>query len=120
MRTARDSRQRAEQGAATVLVLAMAGVLCFVAVALAAVAGTVRAQRSAQGAADLAALGAAGALADGEDACPVAASVAGANGGVLASCLVSGREVRVEVRVPGPRWAGRRVSLRAEARAGPA
>jgi secretion/DNA translocation related TadE-like protein len=109
-----------ETGAATVLVLAMAGLLCFVAVALAGVTGIVHAQRSAQAAADLAALAAAGALADGEDACASAASVATANGAVLASCDVRHRDAWVSVTVPAPQWAGRRVEVTAEARAGAA
>lgn len=111
---------RGEQGTATVLVLAMAGLLCFVAVGLAAVAGAVRAQRSAQSAADLTAVAAAAALADGADGCGDAPAVASANGATLASCAVEGREVRVTVQVPGPPWPGRRVTVTAQARAGPA
>ncbi len=84
---------RGDRGGATVLVLAMAGLLCFVAAALAAVAGVVHAQRVAQSAADLAA---------------------------LASCAVQGRQVRLLVEVPGPRLVDRRVVVTAEARAGPA
>lgn len=113
-------RTRGDRGAATVLVLAMAGVLCFVAVALAGVAGVVRAHRSAQAAADLAALAAAAALVDGEDGCGDATAVAEANDAVLTWCAVQGPEVRVAVRVAGPRWPGRRITATAEARAGPA
>lgn len=113
-------RVRDEGGAATVLVLAMAGLLCFVAVALAAVGGLVRAQRTAQSAADLAALAAATLEAAGDDGCAQAAVVAGANGAVLVSCSVRGLEARVVVEVAGPRWVGRRATLMGEARAGPA
>ena len=98
----------------------MAGLLCFVAVALAGVAGLVRSQRSAQSAADLTALAAAGALAVGDDACDSAATVAEANGAALTSCAVRGRRARVVVEVRGPPWPGRRVVVAAEARAGPA
>ena len=115
-----DASGRDEAGAATVLVLAMAGLLCFVAVALASVAGMVRAQRSAQSAADLAALAAAGALADGQDGCAAAGSVATANGAALAACDVRGRDAKVTVVVRSPRWAGRQADVTAEARAGPA
>ena len=102
------------------LVLAMAGVLCFVAVALGVVAGAVRAQRSAQSAADLSAVAAAAALGHGRDGCASARTVAIANGATLAVCTVRGDEVRVAVHVSGPRWPGRRMVLTAEARAGPA
>ena len=111
---------RDERGAATVLMLAMAGLLCFVALAMAGVGGLVRAQRSAQSAADLAALAVAGSEARGEDGCARAAMVAEANGAALRSCSVGGREAWVVVEVAGPRWAGRRAVLTADARAGPA
>lgn len=108
-----------ERGAATVLVVAMAGVLCFVMIGLAAASGLVVAQRRAQAAADLAALAAAGALADGGDACASAASTATSNGAALLGCDVAGREATVVVVVPGPQWPGREVRVTAEARAGP-
>jgi secretion/DNA translocation related TadE-like protein len=110
-----------EQGAATVLVVAMAAMLMFVAVGLAAVGGLVTAVRKAQAAADLAALG--GATAPGE-ACAEAAYVAGANAASLDACRVEGgvkgAVVSVVVSVPGPDvpWA-RRARVTAEARAGP-
>ena len=111
---------RGEEGAATVLVLAMVGVLTFVTVGLAAGAGLVRAQREAQSAADLAALAAASAHLKGDDGCAAAASVAAANGARLAACDPGADDVRISVEVAGPRWVGRRVAVRAEARAGPA
>ena len=111
---------RGERGAATVLVLAMAGLLCFVALAVAGVGGLVRAHRSAQAAADLAALAAAVSASDGGDACEHAAVVAEANGAGLVSCSVRGLQARVVVEVAGPRWVGRRAILTGEARAGPA
>lgn len=108
---------RSERGAATVLVAAMAGVLMFVTVALAAVGGLVTAQRRAQSAADLTALAAAAALDAG--ACAEALRTATANGAVLDGCEVTGPEVRVVVSVNGPTMPGRDARISAEARAGP-
>ena len=109
-----------ERGAATVLVLALAGVLVLVGAALSVVGALVVDHRTAQSAADLAALAAARTLADGGDACAAAARVADANGAGLVACVVSGREVRTRTRVRGPRWLGQHGDLEAEARAGPA
>lgn len=111
---------RDERGAATLLVVAATGLLLFVGLALSAVAGVVVAHRRAQAAADLAALAAATALKEGQPGCATAAEVAGANGGSLVSCALDGREATVEVRVHGPRVAGRAVDPVATARAGPA
>ena len=110
-------RGRVDDGGATVLVVAMAGVLMFVMVGLAAVGGLVTAQRRAQAAADLAALAAAGAL--DADACAEGLRVARANAAVLDDCELVGSEVRVVVSVPGPTMPGRQVRVSAEARAGP-
>ena len=111
----RPPRPRAEAGGATILVVAMAGVLAFVTVGLAAAGGLVTAQRRAQAAADLAALGAASDL---DRACAAAARIAAANAAVLDACRVDGDEVRVVVSVGGPE-AWREVRVSAEARAGP-
>jgi secretion/DNA translocation related TadE-like protein len=111
-----------ERGAATVLVVAMAGVLMFVMVGLAAVGGLVTAQRRAQAAADLAALAGASALASvrgSADACAAAARVAGSNAAALDACSPDGRTVRVAVSVDGPDVPWREVRVSAEARAGP-
>jgi secretion/DNA translocation related TadE-like protein len=108
-----------ERGAASVLTLALAGVLVLVGAALSVVAALVVDHRAAQSAADLAALAAAQRVADGGDPCAAAAGVAAANGAVLTSCAVQGREVRLRVLVEGPRWLGQRGDLEAEARAGP-
>ena len=113
---------RGEGGGATVLVVAMAGVLMFVMAGLAAVGGLVTAQRRAQAAADLAALAAASALAalgGPTDACAAADRVAGANAAVLDACTPEGRAVRVTVSVPGPDVPWKEVRVSAEARAGP-
>jgi secretion/DNA translocation related TadE-like protein len=113
-------RQDGERGAASVLVLALAGMLVLLGAALSVVGAMVVDHRTAQSAADLAALAAAQTLADGGDACGAAARVAIANGAEPTACSVTGREVRVGVLVRGPRWLGQRGDLEAEARAGPA
>lgn len=111
--------RRDDSGAATVLVLAMAGVLMFVLVGLSAVSGLVTAQRRAQAAADLAALAGASAAARGVDGCVAAGRVSAANGATLEACSAVFRELRVQVAVAGPQWSGRETRVWAEARAGP-
>lgn len=110
-------RGRGERGAATVLVVAMAGVLMFVMTGLAAAGGLVTAQRRAQAAADLTALAGAAHL---DDACARARVVAVANTATLDTCLVDGDDVRITVSVPGPQVPWRDVRVSADARAGPA
>ena len=109
-----------DSGAATVVVVAMAGVLMFVMVGLGAAGGLVVAQRRAQAAADLSAL--AGATTTG-DACVEAGRVAAANQAAVDGCRLDGEVVSVVVSVPGPElpWASRwsEVRVTAEARAGP-
>jgi secretion/DNA translocation related TadE-like protein len=115
-----DHRRRpGEQGAATLLVVAAAGLLLFVGLALSGVSAVVVAQRRAQSAADLAALSGATAAADGRDGCTAAAGTARANGAALVSCLDGADDVRVSVRVRASGPAGRAVDVVAEARAGP-
>lgn len=111
---------RAERGAATVLAVAVLGLLLVVAAALAVVGAMVTAHRQAQSAADLAALAGARALADGADACRAAAQLAAANGARLTACSVIDRDVSTSVVVTGPRWLGQAGDLDARARAGPA
>ena len=111
------ARRCRDDGSATVLVVAMAGVLMFVMVGLSAVGGLVTAQRRAQSAADLAAL--AGAASIDLDACAEASRVAVANAAALDGCVVAGRDVRVTVSVGGPHLVGRDPRITAEARAGP-
>jgi len=114
----RPSRARHELGAATLLVVAMAGVLLLLGAALGVVQAMVVAHRQAQSAADLAALAGAAAIARGEDGCLRAAAVAAANDASVTSCAPSGAEVRVTVTVSGPRWLGQAADLTASARAG--
>lgn len=113
-------RRRDEQGAATVLVLTMAGVLLLLGAALAVVVAMVAAHRAAQAAADLAALAGARGAAGGRDGCTIAADVADANQARLVGCRVIGRVVDVEVEVSGPHWLGQSADLGARSRAGPA
>ena len=111
-----------ERGAATVLVVAMTGLLLLVGCAAGVVGAIVVAHRTAQAAADLAALAGAEAAVEhsGRDPCRTAADIASANGATLVRCTVDDTDVRVEVSVPGPRWLGQDRDLSAEARAGPA
>ena len=90
---------RGERGSATVWVLALAGLLALLGVALMLVGGAVVARHRASAAADLAALAAAGraVLAD-PAACATAARLARANGAELEGCVVRPEAV-VEVRV---------------------
>ena len=109
--------RRGERGAATILVVAMAGVLMFVMTGLAAAGGLVTAQRRAQAAADLAALAGASRL---DDAC--AARPRGRGGQRGGARLVPGRGEGRQGRGVGCRdrsvpW--RDVRVTAEARAGP-
>lgn len=113
-------RRRSERGAATLIVLALSGLLMFIGLALAGVAAIVLAQRSAQAAADLAALAGASAAVSGADACAAASEIAEANGAALASCELAGTVVTIVVLVEGPRLVDRRYDVTAEARAGPA
>ncbi len=116
MTTARGPDDR---GAATVITLALAGVLLLLGAALGVVAALVVAHRTAQSAADLAALAGAQTLAASGDACGAASRTAAGNDAVLTGCTVEARDVRVTVEVTGPRWLGQAGDLTARARAGP-
>ena len=111
---------RDDTGAATVLGVALLGVLLLVGAALGVVAAMVEAHREAQSAADLAALAGAAAAGRGSDGCAAAARIASANGADLTGFWPDGRDVRVEVTVAGPHWLGQDGDLVAEARAGQA
>jgi secretion/DNA translocation related TadE-like protein len=110
---------RDDRGSVTLFTVSCVALLLVLGAALGVVAAMVRAHRSAQSAADLAALAAATAVGHGSDPCGAASSAAAANGAVLASCDVEGREVLVTVQVAGPHWLGQTADLTAEARAGP-
>lgn len=111
-------RGHGERGAATILALAMAGVLLLTGAATAVAGAIVVDHRRAQSAADLAALAAAAAH-PGRDPCTTAARVATANGATLRACRRDGPDVVVTVLVQGPRWLGQEGDLTASARAGP-
>ncbi len=113
-----SSRRRSEQGVAVPVALGMGGVL--VALALAGTAGgeVLVAQRRASAVADLAALAGAVAAQHGQDPCAAARRMAGLDDGRLASCLVDGERVRVVGEV-SLRLAGRDLTVRARAHAGP-
>jgi secretion/DNA translocation related TadE-like protein len=114
------SRSRDDAGSATLLVMAMAGVLVLLGAALAVVTALVAAHRAAQSAADLAALAGARGVGSGSDGCASATQVAAANGARVTACVVTGRVVDIEVEVPGPHWLGQTADLTARSRAGPA
>ena len=113
------TRRRDERGSATLLVVAMAGVLVLLGSALAVVTAMVAAHRAAQSAADLAALAGARDVAVGRDGCATATRIAAANGARLTGCAVSGLVVDVQVEVVGPHWLGQTADLAAGSRAGP-
>jgi secretion/DNA translocation related TadE-like protein len=119
-----QATRRGERGAATILVIAMAGVLLLVGAALGVVQAMVVAHRRAQSAADLAALAAASAPARGEDPCEAARVIARLNDAVLLACVLDpgtgSGAVTVRVEVPGPHWLGQQADFAASARAGPA
>ena len=108
-----------ECGAATVLVVAMTGVLLTVGLAVAGVTGIVVSHRAAQSAADLSALAGAQALARSTDACGTAGGIAEANGARLQSCRTLGRDVLVTVQLTAEPGLGLAFDLTARARAGP-
>lgn len=112
------ARKRAETGAATVLAVAMLGVVVVVTVATAGVVSVVAGHRRAQSGADLAALSAATALQDGNDACARARALARHNGVELLECRVQGWNVTVAV-VETVRLPTHRMRLEARGRAGP-
>lgn len=110
----RANPQPSQVGSASVLVLACAGVMMFLALVLATAGAMVIAHRRAQAAADLTALAAA------SQGCEMAASVATHNGASLVSCAGGSRSALVRVEVAGPGWLGTSYTFQAEARAGPA
>ena len=112
------SVKRGEQGAGTVLAVAMIGIVVTVTIGTSGAVGVVAGHRRAQSAADLSALAGATTLQNGGDACQSASAIAGRNGAELQRCQVDGTEVAVvvarTVRLPGLP-----MELKARARAGP-
>lgn len=111
--------RRPERGAATVLVVALAGMLLMVGLAVTGVTAVVVAHRGAQSAADLAALAGSQAEVTGADACAAAQAIAQRNGARLIDCVLQGSDVVVRVgRTVRPGF-GLSFDLAASARAGP-
>ena len=111
---------RGSRGAATVLGVAMAGLLLLLGVALVELGAVVVAHRRAQAAADLAALAGASTR---SDPCAAAQRVARGNGAQLVSCTpeaaVAQPAVLVTVRVDAPPGLDRGQLIEGHARAGP-
>lgn len=109
---------RDQVGAATILAVAVMGVLVSVTLAVGGVVAAVAAHRQAQSAADLAALAGAGAVRDSRDACQQARAIARSNGAALRRCQVDGWDVAVVVST-SVRLPGGAMDLPARGRAGP-
>ncbi|WP_110207436.1 Rv3654c family TadE-like protein [Nocardioides daejeonensis] len=111
-----------ERGAASLLALAFVGVIVMIGMGAHLVVAVAAAHRAAQGAADLTALAGADRWqreADPASACAAASAVAASNGAALLSCEVRGEDLRVLVRVEGPRMFGHAFEITGRARAGP-
>lgn len=112
-------RPRCDRGSAVPFAVACLGLVLLLGAALGVTGAMIADHRTAQSAADLAALAGASAVADADDGCAAARSIATDNGAALEDCRVVGADVRVTVVVEGLRWLGARGDLRAQARAGP-
>ena len=110
---------RDDQGAGSVLALAMVGLLVVVTCLAGVAVAVVATHRTAQTAADLAALAGAGELQLGGSACGRAAEVARSNRSVLRRCRVAGTRVGVEVVADTVHLPGGALDLPARAWAGP-
>ena len=115
----RASRGSDSRGAATLLVVALTGVVLLLGLAGAFLTATGAAHRRAQAAADLAALAGATAHRHGDDACAAAGKVAMSNGAASTACHLEGEDVVVEVSLSGPEFLGHSWDLTGRARAGP-
>lgn len=112
-------RREAEEGAATVISVALCGLIVVVTLLVVGVTGLVATHRRAQAAADLAALAGATAAQEGRDACGRARHVALLNRARLARCETVHGDVVVEVVSEAPKALGSDYAMRARARAGP-
>lgn len=113
----RDARQ--EAGSASLLTVALIGVVLLLGLAAAFMTAAAAAHRRAQAGADLAALAGAGAQQQARDPCAAAAEVAAANAARLTSCTPQGEDVLVTVQVEGPEFLGHTFEILGRARAGP-
>jgi secretion/DNA translocation related TadE-like protein len=109
-----------ERGSGTVYAAIATVMLTASALAVMTFTAAAAAHHRAASAADLAALAAAQSLQRGGDSCADAARIATRNGARLTGCRIDGEDVIVEVSVDGPTAFGRRWTLGAAARAGPA
>jgi secretion/DNA translocation related TadE-like protein len=116
---ARRGISRDQDGAGTIVSVAMMGLIVIVTVAASGVVSVVASHRRAQAAADLTALAGAAALQDGGNACERAAAIAERNGSRLSGCEVDGWNVAVTVVVSSVRLPGGPLELPARGRAGP-
>ena len=103
-----------DDGFATIVVLALCGVLAGAGGMVAVLGQIAVARHQAAAAADLAALAGAAHALDGS-ACTAAATVARRNGATLTSCVLAGLEVTVTVEGRAGRWG----VVTSRARAGP-
>ena len=110
---------RGEGGSASVLVVALTGVVLLLGLAGAFLTATGSAHRRVQAAADLAALAGAAAHQRGDDACAASGLVADDNGADSTTCHLEGDDVVVEVSLVGPEFLGHSWELVGRARAGP-
>ena len=118
-RDCRSASGSGERGSASVVMVALIGVIVSTTAGALVLAGVVRASHQARLGADLSAIAAALQLRDGGSAstsCAEAARIAIANGASLQSCSVSGRDVTVVVAASSPAWPQ---PATARARAGP-
>ena len=113
------SRERTEEGVATVAAVAVVGFALLVAAALVQVALVVAAKHRAQAAADLAALAGSAASLRGADGCATAGAVARRNGVKLASCRVDLAVVTLRADALASVMWGGRFRTSADARAAP-
>lgn len=112
-------RRSDERGSASLIVVALTGVVMMLGLAGAYLAAAASAHRAAQGAADLAALAGAGAIQRADDGCAAAARIAADNEARILSCRQVGQDLLVEVRVESPTWWGHSFTIEGRARAGP-
>lgn len=122
MTTPPDRGGRPERGAASLMAVALIGVLLMLGIAANLVVSAAAAHRAAQSAADLAAL--AGAQAWQEQgsvaaACAEALAVADANDAALIACDLAGDDLLAVVRVASPQMFGHEFEIVGRGRAGP-
>lgn len=113
---------RTDAGTASLLAVALVGLLLVLGMAANLVVAAAAAHRTAQAAADLAALAGAQAWqvqANPATACGAARSVAEENGAGLTDCRLAGDDLLAIVRVDGPRMFGHEFEIVGRARAGP-